>query len=96
MRIQNDGINKILNIYKNQGNISKTNKSDKTNRRDELNISNEAHEFQLAMKSVKEQPEIREKKVEELKRQIKAGTYKVDAKKIAEKMMNDANIYKRI
>lgn len=96
MRIQNDGINKILNIYKNQGNVSKTNKLQKSDKRDELNISNEAHEFQLAMKAVKDQPEIREKKVEELKRQIESGTYSVDAKKIAEKMMNDAFIYKRI
>lgn len=96
MRIQNDGINKILNIYKNQGNVSKTNKLQKSDKRDELNISNEAHEFQLAMKAVKEQPEIREEKVNELKKQVENGTYKVDARKIAEKMMSDANLYKKL
>lgn len=94
MRIQNDGINKMLNIYKNQEKVSETNKLNKGKKADQLNISSGARDFQLAMAEVKNKPEIREEKVAEIKKQIEAGTYEVNPKKIAEKMMQGANIYK--
>lgn len=93
MRIQNNSINKMLNMYANQSNVDRTKKSGVAKKSDELNISSTARDFQVAMQEVKKQPEIREEKVASIKRQIEAGTYKVDAKRIAEKMMQDANIY---
>lgn len=96
MRIENNGINKILNIYKNQGNVGKTTKSDKVKKTDQLNISSAGRDFQIAMDEIKNQPEIRTDKVEELKKQIETGTYKVDSKAIAEKMMSDANILRKL
>ena len=96
MKIHNNSINKVLNMYNNQVNTNKANKSQEGKKADQLNISPEARDFQLAMKQVKNQPEIRTEKVEEIKKQIQAGTYKVDAKAISEKMMRDANIYKKM
>lgn len=83
----------MMNLYNNQGKVSKTKEAGKAGKTDQLNISSSAREFQVAMEEVKKQPEIREQKVAELRQQIEAGTYKVDAKKIADKMMQDANIY---
>ena len=96
MRIQNTNINKMLNVYANQSNVDKTKKSGVAKKSDEFNISSTARDFQVAMQEVKKQPEIREAKVASIKQQIAAGTYRVDAKKIAEKMMQDANIYTKL
>lgn len=96
MRIQNDGINKMLNIYKSQANIGSESNIKKANKSDQLNISDAARDFQTALKEVNNQSDVREKKVEDIKRQIERGTYKVDAKRIAEKMMQDANIYTKL
>lgn len=93
LRIQNDAINKMLNIYNKQAKVEKTKEAKKAGKSDQLNISSSAREFQVAMEEVKKQTEIREQKVAEIKRQIESGTYKVDAKKIADKMMQDANVY---
>lgn len=96
MRINNDGINKMLNIYKNQEKVSQTDKLGKMRKADQLNISSDARDFQLAMKAVKDNPDIREEKVLEIKRQIESGTYQVDTKKIAGKMVQDANIFRKL
>lgn len=96
VRIENNGINRMLNMYKNQENVSKTTKIDKTKKTDQLNISNTGRDFQIAMDEVKNQPEIRTEKVDEIRNQIKAGVYKIDAKAIAEKMLSDANAFHRL
>lgn len=96
MRINNDGINKMLNVYKNQEKLSETGKLGKTRKADQLNISNTARDFQVAMTAVKDNPEIREDKVNRIKQEIQAGTYEIDAKKIAGKMMQDANIFRKL
>lgn len=97
MRINNDGINKMLNIYnRNQGNVDNTNKTGKSKKLDQLDISSNARDFQIAMEEVKKQPDVREEKVARIKRQIESGTYEIDAKKIADKMMQDANIFRKL
>ena len=96
MRIQNTNINKMLNVYANQSNVDKTKKSEAVKKSDQFNISSVARDFQVAMQEVKKQPEVREERVATIKQQIASGTYRVDAKKIAEKMMQDANVYTRL
>ena len=86
----------MMNIYNSQANVAKTTKAGAVKRTDEFNISSSARDFQVAMQEVKKQPEIREEKVANIMKQIQAGTYKVDAKSIAEKMMQDANSYKTL
>lgn len=83
----------MMNIYNKQAKVSKSKETEKAGKSDQLNISNTAREFQFAMEEVKKQPDVRTEKVKQLKQEIEAGTYKVDAKKIADKMMQDANIY---
>jgi len=58
-----------------------------TGKKDVVSISNQAKDFQTAMKALKEIPDIRKDKVEELARKIESGTYKVSEEDIADKIL---------
>lgn len=52
-------------------------------------ISAKGKEFAKAKAVASETPDVREEKIAELKRRIAAGTYKVDAEAISERMVDD-------
>lgn len=54
---------------------------------DKIEISTEAREIQVAMKALKETPEVREAKIDEIRAQIKNGTYNPSAEDVAEKLL---------
>jgi negative regulator of flagellin synthesis FlgM len=54
---------------------------------DKVQLSAEAKELQKAKDIVSKAPDVREEKVEELKRQIKFGTYQVTAEQVADKIL---------
>lgn len=88
-------VDKILQVYNTQS-IKKVESSKKNGRKDEVKLSNKAMEYQIAVNSLKDVPEIRKDKVEKLKSEISAGTYKVDGEKIVEKMFGNINFDKRV
>lgn len=88
-------VDKILQVYNTQ-NIKKVELSKKNGRKDEVKLSDKALEFQTAVNSLKDVPDIRKGKVDKIKEEISTGTYKVDGKKIVEKMMEDTNFDKRV
>mgnify|MGYP001430056720 CR=1 FL=1 len=88
-------VDKILQVYNTQS-IKKVEASKKNGRKDEVKLSNKAMEYQIAVNSLKDVPEIRKDKVEKLKSEISAGTYKVDGEKIVEKMFGNINFDKRV
>lgn len=88
-------VDKILQVYNTQS-IKKVESSKKSGRKDEVKLSNKAMEYKLAVNSLKNVPEIRKDKVEKLKSEISAGTYKVDGEKIVEKMFGNINFDKRV
>lgn len=88
-------VDKILQVYNTQS-IKKVESTKKSGRKDEVKLSNKAMEYQLAVNSLKNVPEIRKDKVEKLKSEISAGTYKVDGEKIVEKMFGNINFDKRV
>jgi len=57
---------------------------------DKVVLSPKAKEVQEATKLIKELPDIREEKVAKLKEQVDQGTYRVDGKKIAFKMLKES------
>jgi len=57
---------------------------------DNVVLSPKAKEIQQARKLLEEVPDIREEKVARLKEQIQNGTYEIDAKKVAAKMVRDS------
>jgi len=56
-------------------------------RKDEFSISKLAKEYQIALKALRNVPDIRMDKVQEISRKIEKGEYNVSAEDIAEKMI---------
>lgn len=97
MKISNNpNINKAMKIY----NRTKTRKVENAKSiegpKDELQLSNKAKEYQVAIKAFKNLPEIREDLVNELKDKIRQGTYNVTGEEIADKIIESAIIDKKI
>jgi negative regulator of flagellin synthesis FlgM len=86
-------INGVSGVYKNQKVESKKNISESARTRgkkDEVQISKEAMDFQLVMKAAKaarEIPDIREEVIAPIKEKLDNGTYEVDSKAIADKLL---------
>lgn len=90
MKINNNDINmnKIMKAYQNMNN--QENKNVESNKKsDKVNISKEAKNIKKMQKSLEEQSDIRQEKVDKIKKQVSNGTYKVNPEKIAEKIITD-------
>lgn len=95
-------IDKSFNIQKGmrsyESNLKNKAKSEssKSSETDKLELSSKAKDFKVAMASLKDVNDIRDEKVNKLKKQIEAGNYKISSTEIAEKMVSDSNMYKKI
>lgn len=89
-------VNNILQVYnKNSGNkIVKPGKTSKTS--DDIKISESAMDLQFALQKIKNVEEVRMDKVESIRKQIHSGTYEIDGKKIADKILESINFDKKI
>lgn len=90
-------INKTESIIIN--NFNKMNTFDKSRhlgKKDKLVISNMAKDFNIAMDKIKKLPDIRKEKVERIKEQVQSGTYNVEGRLIAEKMLESIDFDKSI
>lgn len=96
MKISNNKIQKVLQMYSTQQVNTKNDKASKIGKRDELKLSAEAKDFQIAMEAIKKVPDIRKSKVDAIKSQVESGTYQVDSGKIVEKIFQDINIDERV
>jgi negative regulator of flagellin synthesis FlgM len=94
MKIYNNpNVNKVMRKY--QKNVEKTNKTNKANfKEDKLEISSSAREFQLAMSAAKKLPEVRQEKIDAVKKEMANGKYNPTANEIAKKMLNNSNLVK--
>jgi len=85
-----------INVYENQIRISTNNYINKYNNtkinkpsfKDNLNISKEGDALVHTLNIVKQTPDIRMEKVEDIKERIKNGTYNVSNEDFAEKILN--------
>ena len=90
--------NSSLNIRKYISNIKDNRKIDgfakqgssQTVKVDKVVLSPKAKEVQEATELIKELPNIREEKVAKLKEQVDQGTYRIDGKRIAFKMLKES------
>jgi negative regulator of flagellin synthesis FlgM len=57
---------------------------------EKVNLSTTAKDVQNLSNAISKLPDVREDKVQALRDQIEQGTYKVDAKKTAEKMVGES------
>ncbi|MEW6423878.1 MAG: flagellar biosynthesis anti-sigma factor FlgM [Bacillota bacterium] len=77
-----------------QGNVRKADQ--KSTRTDEIEISARARELQLYRVRLKEIPEVRAELVSAIKKQLERGTYQLDAEKIAEGIVAEHRLDKRV
>jgi negative regulator of flagellin synthesis FlgM len=89
LKIEPWRISKILDSYRSQD-ISTKKLQKKDGQTDKVVLSQKAHTFQIALKAVKDVPDIRMAKVEEIKARMESGQYRVSGREIAEKMVAHA------
>jgi len=81
-------IPKILGVYDRYKNVERVDKASGVNsKKDVLSISNQAKDFQTAIKAVKDVPDIRQDKVNEYMDKYQAGNYDVSGSDIADKIL---------
>jgi negative regulator of flagellin synthesis FlgM len=92
MKIYNNiNVNKVMKKY--QNNVNKADGAGKVEfKKDKLEISSGAKEFQIAMNAVKKLPDVRQDKVDEIKAKIEKGQYNPSAKNVAKKMLSNSNL----
>lgn len=54
---------------------------------DKVEFSESARQFKTLLRAASDVPDVRTEKVEAIRQQIESGTYKVDSKAVAEKML---------
>jgi len=87
--------NNILGIFFNIE-ANKVGKNKGSGKKDRLEVSKQAKDFQIALDKFKALPDIREEKVERLKKEVQAGTYNIEGRRIAEKILEGIELDKRI
>lgn len=81
-------IPKILGVYEKKKSVTRVDRTFKTEaKRDVISISNQAKDSQVAMKALKEIPDIRQDKVDALSEKYQAGQYDVSGRDIAGKVI---------
>ncbi|AIQ20899.1 MULTISPECIES: flagellar biosynthesis anti-sigma factor FlgM [Paenibacillus] len=85
MKINETGRINAINPYQRSAESQRQEQMKKSTRKDEVSISDEAIKLLQAQNSGKVDAE-RALKIDSLKQQVSAGTYEVDAAKLAEKL----------
>lgn len=88
MRINGD-VTKVSGIYSKNKNVGKVDKAESTTaKKDIISISNQAKDFQTAMKTLKDIPDIRQDKVSGIQDMYDKGEYNVSSDDLADKVIN--------
>lgn len=88
MKISPSQMRLIAKVY-GQNRISRIGQPKKTSLgKDKVDLSAEGKEIQALRQKIAQLPEVREEKVAQLRAALQAGTYKVSAREIAEKMVD--------
>lgn len=92
----NPNVNKAMQIYNKTKSEKVNNTKEVKKPKDELQLSDKAKEYQIAMKAFKKLPEVREDLVNTLKDEINQGKYNVSGKEIADKIIESIGVDRKI
>jgi negative regulator of flagellin synthesis FlgM len=90
MIISNKQIQSVLKVYSEQNNAVKNAKTEKTQPakgQDQVILSTGVQEFGQVLQRAVAMSDVRPERVKELSKKIQAGTYQVDSKDVADKMI---------
>ena len=81
----------LVDAYRTADNIKKETKTGGASpQKEKIELSSDVKDFNQIKKVLDNIPEVREDKVQQLKKQINEGTYNVSGEKIAEKMVSES------
>ncbi len=79
---------RVFGVYNQTNPVGKVTKQENVaSRKDEYKVSNQARDYQSVMKALRSVPDIRQDKVNEISKKIESGNYKVEARDISEKIV---------
>lgn len=85
-------IPKVSGIYNNASKVDKSSRvGEVASRKDELTISGTAKDFNVAMKAVRQVPDIRQDKVDAILNKMENGNYSVPVSDVAQKIAESLN-----
>jgi len=88
--VGNPNVQRIMKAYNKD--VGKTKKTEGLKfESDKIEISQEAHDFQLAMKALNDLPDVREDKIAEAKEQLESGNYKPSSEDVLNKLLERLN-----
>lgn len=90
MRIE--AYNQVTQIY-NSSRAAKAKSAENIKKRDEVQISRAGRDYQVAKQAVAEAPDIREDRVIQVRKRMADGTYKVDNREFAAKLLEKYEAY---
>ena len=82
-----DAYNKVSQLY-NTGNVKKATKPSGGGFSDRLEISQKGNDYRVAKQIVAKAPDVREDRVNEIKKQIESGTYNISMTDVADKVVS--------
>lgn len=85
MRI--DGLNKISQIF-GTSKVGKVKKTGSSSFGDKLELSRTGSDYTIAKQVVSQVPDVREDKINEIKKRMEAGTYNVSMEEVADKLVS--------
>lgn len=86
MKIWGD-VPKVSGVYGKQKSVGKVEQTSAVKgKKDVLSLSTQAKDYQAAIKAVKETPDVRQDKVNEIQKKYESGTYDVKGREILEKV----------
>lgn len=79
---------RVFGVYNQTTQVGKIKKQESVaSRKDEYQVSSQARDYQSVMKVLRNVPDIRQGRVNEVSSRIEAGTYKVEARDISDKII---------
>lgn len=88
MKVQNNGVNSILNQYNKVKSQTKPKKVQDFGK-EKIEISTKSKEVEKLAKKISLMPKMRSEVVQRVKREIESGNYPIDVEKIAQAIIND-------
>jgi negative regulator of flagellin synthesis FlgM len=85
------GVNQIYKANKVEAKKAVNEATSTSGKKDQVQISKEAMDFQTVLKSVKQLnnlPDVREEIINSIKEKLESGSYSVDSKTVAEKILS--------
>ncbi len=89
MKISGYNLSAVLRAYQEKMNQKQLEGPERDQKRDRVTLTRQAENFRAALEKLKEEPEIREALVQDLRQEIAQGKYNIDGPEVARHMIEN-------